>query len=423
MKPREASAYASCDAGSAVRRAARREPFEGREQGAFVRSRGLRQDEPRGAGVDHDRDLVARVELRDQQAEGALQEGQFVRLVHRARDVDQKDEVRPRAVRPIDRLSLQRDPHEPVRGAPGRRGDVRAHREGRIARGARVVVGKIIDELLDSNGAFRRPLALLEEAAHERVRRRVDVDRERRARIGRDVDERVFIGGRVRLRVRLGQRGLRGPELAASAHFRFSSTKAFAPPRALLAGDRAWRRPSPPRALRAAPPRFAGREYLLDLLFLRVAFVASRPLLSGGASAAGPNDLHRAAAATSVAAAVKAPSFASRRRSGMRRGFGRVILSRFGFAASSTAFFCASESAPGPFFSSPSRSSPATSRIPSTSARSSGSASIAASTFLASSASSSPRAYESRRSSSFEKLIASPFWRCFLPSRRARAAI
>ena len=117
-------------------------------------ARGRGQDQPGAAGVDDDRHAVVLAELLDQHLQPLLDQRQLVGLVHRARDVDQEDEVaRPAACRGRFALPLMADPRQPVLGVPGAAGDLDVDRERLVARwaGGRSV-GEVIDHLLDPDG-------------------------------------------------------------------------------------------------------------------------------------------------------------------------------------------------------------------------------------------------------------------------------
>src|SRR3954469_20200507 len=70
---------------------------------------------------------------------------------------------------------------------------VEIDRERLVALRLFVIVGEIIDHLFDSDRVFRRKRTGVDEAPDVRVRSRVDIDRERRERIGRRRQERVFL--------------------------------------------------------------------------------------------------------------------------------------------------------------------------------------------------------------------------------------
>ena len=77
-------------------------------------------------------------------------------------------------------------------GVPGR-GQHRDRRpEGRApVLGQRIVVGEVVDHLLDAHGLLRRQLRRIERPAHERIGGAVDIDREGRHRLARHALDRV----------------------------------------------------------------------------------------------------------------------------------------------------------------------------------------------------------------------------------------
>ena len=136
--------------------------------------------EPRVAGIGDDRHAVLRPELIDEEMQRALDQRQLVGVLHRSRHIDQEDEIAGRQVRRVDPPSLEADQEEPVLFVPGAARDLRRHRE-RLARGwIGIVIGEIVDHLLDAHRVARRPLVLGQEAADIAVGRAIDVDRERR---------------------------------------------------------------------------------------------------------------------------------------------------------------------------------------------------------------------------------------------------
>ena len=87
------------------------------------------------------------------------------------------------------RRRLQPDQREPMLRVPRAGGHLGRHRERRAFRRVRVREAEVVDQLLDAHrvGGWQR--AVVEEAADVRVRRGVDVDRERRERIVARRDE------------------------------------------------------------------------------------------------------------------------------------------------------------------------------------------------------------------------------------------
>ena len=78
-------------------------------------------------------------------------------------------------------LPIKPDPRQAMVGVPGTARHLDVDRERILTRGRRVVVGKIVQQLLDPDRVLGRAHPLLEKAAHVGVARRVDVDRERRS--------------------------------------------------------------------------------------------------------------------------------------------------------------------------------------------------------------------------------------------------
>ena len=154
--------------------------------------RGGGEHQARGAGVDDDRHPVVLAELLDEHPQRLLDQRQLVGLVHRARDVDQEDEVARRPLVVGDGTALQADAGEPVLGVPGAAGHLDVDRERVVAGRGRVVVGEVVDQLLDPDGVLRRPRVLVEEAPDVGVGGGVDVDREGRQRGGPHAEERVL---------------------------------------------------------------------------------------------------------------------------------------------------------------------------------------------------------------------------------------
>ena len=86
---------------------------------------------------------------------------------------------RPRLV---DRFGGDADPGQPVLGVPRAAGDLDVDGERIVAgiRRGRVVIGEVVEHLLDADGVPGRQHVLVEEAPDVGVAGRVDVDREGR---------------------------------------------------------------------------------------------------------------------------------------------------------------------------------------------------------------------------------------------------
>ena len=89
--------------------------------------------------------------------------------------------------------ALQADQRQAMLRVPRALGQFGRDRERRVRRRLRIGEAEVVDHLLDAHRAGRRQRAGVEEAPDVRVRRRVDVDRERRQRIARDATERVLV--------------------------------------------------------------------------------------------------------------------------------------------------------------------------------------------------------------------------------------
>ena len=138
---------------------------------------------PGGAGIDDDRDPVARVQPVGEQGQRALHQRQFVGLVHRSGDVDQEDEVgrRPRPPRQV--VAAQADAEQPRIGVPRRRRHVGrdGERPRPVLRGG-IIVAEIVQHLLGPHRRLRRQLAGVQHPPDIGVGAGVDVDREGRDR-------------------------------------------------------------------------------------------------------------------------------------------------------------------------------------------------------------------------------------------------
>ena len=87
---------------------------------------------------------------------------------------------------------------------PGRLPHLGGDREGVLSRHFVPLVGEVVDHLLDADRVDRRPLSILDEAAHVGVRGPVDVDGEGRQRRLAHELETVLADGGVRLGVGVG---------------------------------------------------------------------------------------------------------------------------------------------------------------------------------------------------------------------------
>ena len=182
------------DARAAVGRAAALQLIDRREDLRLLDARRRREDQARGPGIDDDRDPVVLAELLDQPLQAPLDQRQLVRLLHRAGDVDQEDEVAGRPLGLVDRPGGDPDPRQPVIGVPGTARDLDVHGE-RVRAGFRwrgIVVGEVVEQLLDADGILGRERVLREEAPDVGVAGRIHVDRERRQRLAGRPMERIL---------------------------------------------------------------------------------------------------------------------------------------------------------------------------------------------------------------------------------------
>ncbi len=185
------------DALRACRRSARCQVIECRQDLALVRPRGRFQHHARITGIDHDRHPVLSIELVYEHAHRLLHQRQLVRLIHRARYVEQENEVRSRSLVALNVEALDPDMHDLRVGVPRRLIDRNRRPERlRAVLGQSVRVVEVVDHLLDPDRICRRQRAVVQKLPHDRVRRRIHIGGERRHRL---LARKLH---RVRLRVR-----------------------------------------------------------------------------------------------------------------------------------------------------------------------------------------------------------------------------
>ena len=133
------------DAGAAMGGAAGGHAGDGGEEAVFLVAGGGGKDEAGGAGVGDDGDAIFFVELFDEEAEAFFDEGEFVRLVHGAGDIDEEDEVAV-ALFEADFFALDADAGEAVLRLPGAVGDFDVDGEGMggVGGGGFEVVGEVV---------------------------------------------------------------------------------------------------------------------------------------------------------------------------------------------------------------------------------------------------------------------------------------
>ncbi len=166
------------------------------------------------AGIDHHRNAVLRPQPVDQHVQRLAHQRQLVGRLHRARHVDQENEVRRWLVARRDVVALKPDMDDFLARRPGR-GRHRDVRLERLVRRGRTLIAvvEIVEQLLHTHRVARRQRAVSEEAAHIGVGGGIDVDGEGRDRlladalhrIGRRV--RVFLGVEIWLLHRHGRGG------------------------------------------------------------------------------------------------------------------------------------------------------------------------------------------------------------------------
>ncbi len=142
-----------------------------------------------------------------QQVQAAAHERQLVVARHRARHVDQEDQVAAATRRRRSRSRDIRGPHadegQQVILVPRAGADLGRDRDRRVAGRRRVVEAEVVDELLDADRAFGRQASFAQHPPDVGVGRGVDVGRERRAGARRNAMEaalrQVLVGLPVEL--------------------------------------------------------------------------------------------------------------------------------------------------------------------------------------------------------------------------------
>ncbi len=174
---------------------------EGRPNPHLPVAPGRRQSHSGRPGIDHHGDTVLRAQLFRKESQGLLHEGQLIRGIHRARYVNQKNEVGGGTVPQAHLFALDANAREVVLRFPGTGGHFQVGGKGGVIRRSPVVVAEIIDKLLHPHGILRRPLSIPQKTAHVGVRRRIHVDGEGgEGRLG-DRVEAILYNGRVTLAV------------------------------------------------------------------------------------------------------------------------------------------------------------------------------------------------------------------------------
>ncbi len=219
------------DAGRPGGGAARRQLIDRGADFRLFAAGGRLQHDARAAGVSHQRYLVLRPQLIDQQLEAGFQQRQLVRHFHRAGYIDQEHQIGRRQHRLVDIAGLDTDAQQPGIRIPRRRRDFGGHAERhQLAIGAAlrqsVLVGEIIDQLLHPHRIGRRQPPFVQEPPHIGVGTGIDIDAERRHRLlGRQLHRMLLqvlvflaVGGRRwRQPHRLGQHRTRRHQLVRHA--------------------------------------------------------------------------------------------------------------------------------------------------------------------------------------------------------------
>ena len=150
------------------------------ERGAdLARIAGRFEHEARRPRIDHDRHAVARGQFAAEPGQRRFDQRQLVGIVHRARYVEQEDQIGRRAARLRQIVSAQADPHELRLTVPRRGGGIERDGEGcATIRRARIIVAEIIDHLLGPHRGGWRQLPLRQIAAGIGIGAGIDIDRE-----------------------------------------------------------------------------------------------------------------------------------------------------------------------------------------------------------------------------------------------------
>ena len=113
-------------------------------------------------------------------------------------------------VRSTTLTPLQTDQRQSMAWIPRAGGELGRDREWRLTCWLWIVESEVVDELLDAHRAWRRQSSIVEEPPDVGVRRRVDIDRERRERVCVDATKAVLLDGVVGLgveRANVSERG------------------------------------------------------------------------------------------------------------------------------------------------------------------------------------------------------------------------
>ena len=142
--------------------------------------------------VGHDRDRVIGAQVGNKRLDRLLDQRELLARVHRARDIDEEDDVRGLQISERDILALHADPHQVHSLAELAGSDLHVDREGMLVDGLRVIVVEVVDVLFGPHRIWRGEAARVHVTAHHRVRSRVDIDGERGGVLLARVDEVVL---------------------------------------------------------------------------------------------------------------------------------------------------------------------------------------------------------------------------------------
>ena len=153
------------------------------EDGRTVTGGSAVENDAVAAGVGDYRHRIAGIEVIDEVGERPLEKAQLVRAVHRARGVDQKDEVVAPRLRVVEVSGLEAHDEQLGIGIPWAASDLGGHSEHVRARWVSIVVVKIVEHFLDAHrtaGNVLGGVALADHPPEVGVARRIHVSGERR---------------------------------------------------------------------------------------------------------------------------------------------------------------------------------------------------------------------------------------------------
>ena len=180
------------NAGAAMRGAAGFHLSDGLSEGVFLISRCRGQGEAAVSSVNDDGNAVFGGQLIREKAQALLHEGELIGLVHGSGDIDEEDKITLPAVHP-NIAGFDSDACEAVGGLPGCFSDGCRNGEGCFsALWELVIVGEVIDELLNAHGIGRWSSARVQEAADIGIGGGVYVDGESGQRLLGGLGQGIF---------------------------------------------------------------------------------------------------------------------------------------------------------------------------------------------------------------------------------------